>query len=114
MSTGADTATLTASRIGKTYGRQTALRGLDLRVGPGELIAVIGPNGAGKTTLLSILAGITDPDAGEVQPAARRGRLGAAAGRALPAPDGRGEPAASSPGSRATTIPRRRSRRCSS
>ena len=67
MSTGADTATLTASQIGKTYGRHTALRDLDLRVGPGELIAVIGPNGAGKTTLLSILAGITDPDSGEVQ-----------------------------------------------
>ena len=66
MGTGTDTSTLTASQIGKTYGRQTALRGLDLRVGPGELIAVIGPNGAGKTTLLSILAGITSPDSGEV------------------------------------------------
>jgi ABC-2 type transport system ATP-binding protein len=33
---------------------------------PGELVAVIGPNGAGKTTLLSILAGILDPDGGEL------------------------------------------------
>ena len=66
MSTGTDTATLTAAQISKTYGRQTALHDLDLRVDPGELIAVIGPNGAGKTTLLSILAGITDPDSGEV------------------------------------------------
>ena len=62
----ADTATLNASQIGKSYGRQRALRDLDLRVGPGELIAIIGPNGAGKTTLLSILAGITAPDRGEV------------------------------------------------
>src|SRR5918995_436936 len=34
--------------------------------GAGELVAVIGPNGAGKTTLLSILAGIQQPDAGEL------------------------------------------------
>jgi ABC-2 type transport system ATP-binding protein len=33
----------------------------------GELMAVIGPNGAGKTTLLSILAGILDPDGGELE-----------------------------------------------
>jgi ABC-2 type transport system ATP-binding protein len=50
----------------KRYGRRDALKGVDLIVGSGELLAVIGPNGAGKTTLLSILAGIVEPDAGEV------------------------------------------------
>jgi ABC-2 type transport system ATP-binding protein len=50
----------------KRYGEREALRGVDLAVGAGELLAVIGPNGAGKTTLLSILAGIVDADAGEV------------------------------------------------
>ncbi len=50
----------------KRYGDREALRGIDLAVEPGELVAIIGPNGAGKTTLLSILAGIADPDAGEV------------------------------------------------
>ena len=50
----------------KRYGEQEALRGIDLAVGAGELVAVIGPNGAGKTTLLSILAGIVEPDGGQV------------------------------------------------
>ena len=57
---------LQARAIVKRYGRQVALRGVDFAAGPGELLAVIGPNGAGKTTLLSILAGIVDPDEGEV------------------------------------------------
>ncbi len=57
---------LQARAIVKRYGRQVALRGVDFSAGPGELVAVIGPNGAGKTTLLSILAGIVDPDEGEV------------------------------------------------
>jgi ABC-2 type transport system ATP-binding protein len=50
----------------KRYGDREALRGVDLDTAPGELVAVIGPNGAGKTTLLSILAGILQPDGGEV------------------------------------------------
>jgi ABC-2 type transport system ATP-binding protein len=50
----------------KRYGEREALRGVDLVVDSGELVAVIGPNGAGKTTLLSILAGIVKPDRGEV------------------------------------------------
>jgi len=63
---GAATAGLEARKLVKRYGKQEALRGIDLAVEPGELVAVIGPNGAGKTTLLSILAGIVRPDAGEV------------------------------------------------
>jgi ABC-2 type transport system ATP-binding protein len=55
-----------ASGLVKRYGEQEALRGIDLAVGPGELMAVIGPNGAGKTTLLSILAGVLPADSGEV------------------------------------------------
>ncbi len=51
----------------KRYGGREALRGVGFEAGPGELVAVIGPNGAGKTTLLSILAGILEPDAGEVR-----------------------------------------------
>jgi len=55
-----------ARQLVKRYGSREALKGVDLAVGTGELVAVIGPNGAGKTTLLSILAGIVQPDEGEV------------------------------------------------
>jgi ABC-2 type transport system ATP-binding protein len=51
----------------KRFGDREALRGVSFAADPGELVAIIGPNGAGKTTLLSILAGILDPDAGELE-----------------------------------------------
>ncbi|GAA1872114.1 ABC transporter ATP-binding protein [Myceligenerans crystallogenes] len=44
----------------------TAVDGLDLEVGRGEIFAVLGPNGAGKTTTVEILEGFRDRDAGEV------------------------------------------------
>jgi ABC-2 type transport system ATP-binding protein len=50
----------------KRFGDREALRGVSFAAQAGELVAVIGPNGAGKTTLLSILAGILDPDGGEL------------------------------------------------
>jgi ABC-2 type transport system ATP-binding protein len=57
---------LQARGLAKRYDGRAALRGVDLEVERGELLAVIGPNGAGKTTLLSILAGVTRADEGEV------------------------------------------------
>ena len=57
---------LEARELSKSYGEREALRGVGFEVAPGELLAVVGPNGAGKTTMLGILAGITEPDAGEV------------------------------------------------
>ncbi len=62
--------------IAKAYNRGTpaeirVLRGLDLTVGPGEVVALVAPSGAGKSTLLHI-AGLLDvPDAGSVQIAGR-------------------------------------------
>ncbi len=48
------------------YGLVEALRGIDLRVGQGELVALVGANGAGKTTLLRCISGIQDVAAGTV------------------------------------------------
>jgi ABC-2 type transport system ATP-binding protein len=56
-----------AQGLVKRFGDREALRGVSFAAEPRELVAVIGPNGAGKTTLLSILAGILDPDGGELE-----------------------------------------------
>lgn len=55
-----------ARGVSKSFGERVALRDVGFGAGSGEVLAIIGPNGAGKTTLLSILAGIREPDAGEV------------------------------------------------
>jgi ATP-binding cassette subfamily B protein len=44
-----------------------ALRGLDLRIVPGETIAIVGENGAGKTTLVNLLTRLYDPSDGEIR-----------------------------------------------
>ncbi len=51
----------------KRYGKVEALRGLNLRVGFGEIYGLIGPNGAGKTTTLKCVVGLLKPDAGYVK-----------------------------------------------
>jgi putative ABC transport system ATP-binding protein len=48
-----------------------ALRGLDLRVERGELVAVLGPSGCGKSTMLALAAGLDTPSAGEVRSSGR-------------------------------------------
>ncbi|MGH9178863.1 MAG: ABC transporter ATP-binding protein [Acidimicrobiales bacterium] len=51
----------------KSYGELEAIRGIDLDVAAGEVVAVLGPNGAGKTTMVEILEGYRPRTAGEVR-----------------------------------------------
>ncbi len=50
--------------LGKRYGAKTALSGVDLEVGLGELVGLLGPNGAGKSTLTKIACGLVRPSTG--------------------------------------------------
>ncbi len=58
---------LEISDLSKTYeGGHKALKGVDLEIEKGEILALLGPNGAGKTTLISIVCGIVTPSSGWV------------------------------------------------
>lgn len=50
-----------------SYGATPALRGVDLEVGMGELVALMGRNGSGKTTLLRCVVGLLHPSGGEIE-----------------------------------------------
>jgi ABC-type nitrate/sulfonate/bicarbonate transport system ATPase subunit len=57
---------LLISGLTRRYGQVTALEGMDLAVGRGEVVAVVGPSGCGKSTLLELIAGLQEPDEGSV------------------------------------------------
>jgi ABC-2 type transport system ATP-binding protein len=58
---------VSASGLVKRFETTSALDGVDLRVGEGEVHGLLGPNGAGKTTLLRLLFGLVAPDAGTIE-----------------------------------------------
>ncbi|HEY4946071.1 MAG TPA: ATP-binding cassette domain-containing protein, partial [Candidatus Limnocylindrales bacterium] len=55
------------SGVVREVGTFVILDGIHAAIAVGERVGIVGPNGAGKTTLLRIIAGIDEPDAGEVQ-----------------------------------------------
>ena len=62
----ADDLVISVRGLTKSYGETAALRGIDLEVRQGEVLALLGPNGAGKTTAVEILEGYRHRDAGQV------------------------------------------------
>ena len=57
---------LTIDRVGKSYGRVTALSDIALAVENGQFVCLLGPSGCGKTSLLRIIAGLETPDQGRI------------------------------------------------
>jgi fructose transport system ATP-binding protein len=62
---------LEATGLVKLFGRVVGLRGVDLKLYPGEVLAVIGDNGAGKSTLIKCLSGAMIPDRGTIKVAGK-------------------------------------------
>ena len=62
----AQPALLEVSGLIVRYGAVTAVRGVDLSVGEGEIVSVVGPNGAGKSSLLAAIAGVVPAAAGRI------------------------------------------------
>lgn len=52
--------------VSKTFGAVKALNDLEVSIRPGELVTVVGPSGCGKSTLFNILAGLEEPDPGNI------------------------------------------------
>ncbi|AZI56899.1 ABC transporter ATP-binding protein [Nakamurella antarctica] len=54
------------SGVHKHFGQVHAVRGIDLEVPSGQIVAVLGPNGAGKTTTIDMILGLSQPSQGEI------------------------------------------------
>jgi ABC-type sugar transport system ATPase subunit len=53
--------------IRKSYGKEVAVRHLDLTIAPGAFLTILGPSGCGKTTTLRLIAGLEEPEMGEIR-----------------------------------------------
>jgi len=58
---------LKVERLGKSFGRVAAVRGVSFSVYSGEIVALLGPNGSGKTTTLKMVAGLIQPTCGALR-----------------------------------------------
>ncbi|OLU33910.1 L-cystine ABC transporter ATP-binding protein TcyN [Pseudomonas sp. PA27(2017)] len=58
---------ITVRNLSKSFKGQTVLKGIDLDIAPGEVVAIIGPSGSGKTTLLRCLNLLETPDGGSIR-----------------------------------------------
>ena len=84
--------------VHKHFGHVHAVKGVDLTVASGEIVAFLGPNGAGKTSTIDITLGLSRPDAGEaaVYGMAPRRAIADTAGGATRLPPARALPQAQS------------------
>jgi ATP-binding cassette subfamily F protein 3 len=57
---------LELKKITKSYGEQAVFSDMDLTIQRGDRVALLGPNGTGKTTLVKLMAGVLDPDSGQL------------------------------------------------
>ena len=62
-----DSYALSAAGAGRRYGRFWALRDCSFTLVEGRVAALVGPNGAGKTTLLTLIAGLAEPNQGQIE-----------------------------------------------
>jgi len=57
---------ITIKNLKKSFGKNLVLKGINLELNKGTIVAIMGPNGSGKTTLLKSILGLVKPDSGEI------------------------------------------------
>ena len=55
------------TNLGKSFGGNRAVDGIDIAVQPGEIVGLVGPNGAGKSTIFNLITGFLRPDSGTIK-----------------------------------------------